>query len=155
MPRFDVNLSSVSAQGVILDKGDYTFTVADAKPFARKKASTGEDIYGVRYTLQVTDGPDGTVGKTIPVSFYLHTDGARAMAKRFIMAVYGFTIDSEDEFNSSYGDYDWGGDTEGELGEGWTGIIGSSVAATVDVQPNKNPNTGAVRDQNQFSWRPA
>lgn len=159
MARYNPNLMGSNAAMQLLPKGDYEFTIGEAKTFQRTSTqvvngtSVEKEVYGVSYSLRVRGGD--LDGKTVPLQFYLHTDGGFGMAKQFIMAACGYPVTAADEarFNEEMAELTFGFDTEtSELDNGWKKPVGAIIKAAVDQRPNpKN-----VEQMNQtFKWRPA
>ena len=155
MARYNPNVIGSNAAILLLPKSDQRFIVGEPKTFARKKVEDGieKDIFGVSYGLRVKGGD--YADKTIPLQFYMHTEGGLGMAKQFVMAACGFEItpEAEAEFNSVYADADWSLDPEtGELGDMWRKPAGSLVDASVDQKANRN---NPAQMNQTFKWRPA
>lgn len=158
MPRYTPNLTKVQAGIVMLPKGDFEFAVKEAKTFARvstdPETQEQKDVYGIQYNLEVVGGSEDTYnGKIIPLQIYAHAgDVALGIGKRFVMAALGFAINDEDNFNEKYSDGDWGFDTEAqELGDMWTSVVGTRVAASTDQKVDRRDST---RKNQVFNWRP-
>lgn len=158
MPRYTPDLTKVQAGMVMLPKGDFEFAVKEVKTFQRtsKDQNTQEEkeVYGIQYNLEVAGGSDESfVGKTIPLMIYAHAgDVALGIGKRFVMASLGFSINDEAAFNEKYADGDWSFDTEAqEVGDMWSSVVGTRVAATTDQKADKRDST---RMNQQFNWRP-
>jgi hypothetical protein len=154
MPRYTADLSKANAGYVLLEKGDYEFTVGEPKTFYRSGTNqqTGEatESYGIQYPLTVVGGDQD--GKNLNIQLYLHTDKSFGMAKKFVMAALGYSLDREKEFNADFEGADWSFDTDTqEVGDIWTKAAGTRLAATADIVNDKrNPE----RQNQQFNWRP-
>lgn len=158
MPRYTPDLTKVQAGIVMLPKGDFEFAVKEAKTFSRTSTDTvtqeSKDVYGIQYNLEVVSGSDDSfIGKVIPLQIYAHAgDAALGIGKRFVMAALGFALNDEANFNEKYADGDWSFDTEAqELGNMWSSVVGTRVAASTDQKPDKRDTT---RMNQQFNWRP-
>lgn len=140
----------------VLPKGDYIFEVGEGKPFEDKRTdeATGEEKVsaGVRYSLEIVEGED-YVGKSIPLSVYVHSEAAYGMTKQFVAACLGYTVKTEGEFNEKYADEEmWLVDPENNvLGDIWKKLQGARVAAAVTKKLNDKSPSG---EQNQFRWKP-
>jgi len=156
MPRYEFDPSTVTSAIPVLPKNDYEFIVGEPKSFIRKNAK-GEDSFGVRYPLTVAEGEQK--GKRIFLSTYYQSEGGQAAAKRFLMAVYGYKGNDEEEqrFNRDMRGQDWSFDPEsGMVGEAFRQVTGKRVRGSLDVQPAKDAHgepTGEL-NQNFKSWSP-
>lgn len=153
MPNYAYNPTAVTSNFEVAPKGDYTITFGKPKAFVSKEQDGTVKNYGIRFPFVFESGE--MTGKKGIFTAYLHNEGSQSMTKRFQMAClgYGGTSEEEKRFNVQDGLKDWGSfDPEtGEVGEAWKQFEGSSVIASVDVQPNKNTS----EPQQQFkSWRP-
>ena len=145
MPRYEPDLSQVSATIAILDKDEYEFEIGKPKAFQRERKKGGESI-GVRYPMTVAEGPQS--GKRTFYSCYTHSDGGQGFAKQFLMCALGFelTQEAEKRFNEAYKGADWGFDTDsGECGDIWEEAAGKHIIASVDL--GVNPETGEPNQQ--------
>ena len=150
MPRFDANLSTVSAGIPLLDKDSYGFTVGEPKAFYRKN-NDGVESYGVQYQIRCRKpGKYENTPQFVQINWA--NDTARGIGKQFAMAVLGFNPrDNADEkaFDAQYGNEDWSFDTDsGAVGDFWRLLTGKRVSADVDVYLDKN---GVER--NRMNWR--
>ena len=155
---YSPDLTKVSAGIIQLPKGDYEFAVSDGKPFKRErkeKDNSTTELFGVQYNLVVTrsDEPE-YMGKTIPFQVYLHSDKAFGIVKRFVMACLGFPVNEENEFNEKYKDADWSANPDEPLGGIWKDVVGTKVAATADLVPQKGERAREGQLNQQFNWRP-
>lgn len=164
MPKYTPDLAKVQVGFLQLPKGDYEFSVNEVKDFARKRKekdkATGQeievDIYGITYTLGIVsaEAEEGKpfVGRTLPLSLYMHTDKTEGVNFSFAMAALGFPINEVEAFKEKYSDADFSLDTDNhEIGDFWKGIVGTRVAATADLKPQKDDTS---KMNQQFSWRP-
>lgn len=148
--NFDPN--QVQASFEIFPKDEYEFEIKDAKAFQRTNKK-GEETYGIRFQMIGRSGVANE--KKAMYTCYMHSDGAQAFSKQFIMAVFGYDKNdaSEKRFNATHGDADlWKFNPEdGTVGEIYKRTVGNRVFATVDE--GKNPETGDPT-QNWKSFRP-
>jgi len=158
MPRYNPDLTRVQAGIPLLPKGDFEFSVNEGKTFSRQSTDPAtqetKDVYGIQYNLQVMSGSDDSfIGKIIPLQIYAHAgDAALSIGKRFVMAALGFALNDEANFNEKYADGDWNFDTEDQiLGDMWSSVIGTRVAASTDQKVDKRDHT---RMNQVFNWRP-
>lgn len=147
MPRFTPNPTEASGGLSNLPKDSYTLKVISAKGFKNKEG----DKHGVRVGLEViSDGAQK--GKKIYPAFYMHNDGGMNMTKAFQLAVTGYTVKQEDDWNAKFGSKDFGYDTDdGSVGNGWSELQGQIVSADLDVTVSK---TDATTEFQSFKWRP-
>lgn len=148
MPKYTVNPTEATAGQVILEKGEYAFEITKVAPFIFDK-NPEKISYGVGATVKVTtDGP--FKGKTIQARCFQHSDGARDMSKRFVMAALGFDVKQEDLFNAEFGGSDWSFDTDDKsVGDAWRQLEGKILRG--DAQEVKMDNQG---NQNQnINWK--
>lgn len=165
--NFDPN--KVSSGIPLLDAGEYTFLITDAQLFFRVSEQTDDagnkvskEVYGTRYPVKVLEAPAGSehfIGKSIPISLYMHTEGGESMNKAFVMAAYGFTQKNEMEFNEQYPAGDgwinsWTSPDEPDstdlLADVWKGVTARKVKAIVTIGKRKGTNDS----QNNFRWMP-
>lgn len=157
MPRFTPNLAAANAASILLEDGEYVFTIGQPKLFSRKNKK-GEDVFGVAYALTVVEGAS-FVGKTLPTQMYLHTPGSLDMSKRFAMAALGYNPNdsaAEGDFNDKYNDpaEHFAIDTDVSfIGEVWNAIAGSNIAATVKQALSRPTDGSEPRMQNNFQWK--
>lgn len=169
MPRMNFDPNKVSSGIPLLDAGDYQFLITDAQLFFRLSEQTDEqgnkvtkEVYGTRYPVKILSAPPGSehfIGKSIPISLYMHTEGGDSMNKAFVMAAYGFTQKDEMEFNEQYPAGDgwinsWASPNEPDsadlLADVWKGVAQRKVNAVVTVGQRKGTND----KQNNFRWSP-
>ena len=151
MPRHEASPSAVTAAFSVLPKDHYVFKIGEAKAFANKEKGS----YGIRYSISV-ESPDAMRSqKPAPINCYQHNEPSQGMTKQFLMAAYGFKLNSEGEkaFNEATKSLDWTFDTDtGEIGDGWTKINGGTVEADVDIRMGKGDYAGTPN--NSFKWMP-
>jgi len=148
MPRYEADPSNVTTSITILPKDEYEFVLGRPKAFERT-AKAGHQSYGVRIPVTVVGGPQN--GKRTIISLYLHSDGAQQMAKRFQMAVAGYTVNERNEsaYDKDVAGKNWSYDTtDGSVGEAWAEYEGKHVACAVDVGFRKDEQGNAVLDNN-------
>lgn len=155
-PRFEFDPSTVTSAIPVLPKNDYEFIIGEPKSFIRKNAK-GEDSYGVRYPLTVAEGD--RKGTRIFFSTYYQSEGGQAAAKRFLMAVFGYKSNQEDEdrFNRDMKGKDWAFDPDsGTVGEQFREVTGKRVRGSLDIQPAKDSQGNETGEQNQNykAWFP-
>jgi hypothetical protein len=154
--RFEFDPSTVTSSIPVLPKNDYEFIIGEPKSFIRKNAK-GEDSYGVRYPLTVAEGEKK--GQRIFFSTYYQSEGGQSAAKRFLMAVYGYKSNDEEEqrFNADMKGQDWAFDPDsGGVGEAFRNVTGKRVRGSLDVQPAKDRDGNETGEQNQNfkAWFP-
>lgn len=160
MPPYTPDLTKVSAGIPQLPKGDYEFSISEVKLFKRDRTepdNTVTKLYGPQINLVVARSDDNPefLGKTIPQSLYLNNEKTWGIAKRLVMAAYGYAINDEDAFNKKFKDADWTCNPETDtLGDIWTGMAGKRVAATADLVPQKGERAKEGALNQQFNWRP-
>lgn len=151
MPRFDADLTQVSAFFTTYPKGTYEFLTGKGKPFLNVDKETGASKnYGVRYSL--TD-PNDPKKNPQPLTLYWHSDGAQKFTKQVIMALLGYTGDSvgEAKFNADFAGRDWSFATadnegdEGMIGEVWQ--LCQEKRVLVDCDISINPDTKNEQQQ--------
>lgn len=149
----------------IFDQGEYELKIGEPQPllYERDDDDGGTTVVaGVRYPLEMVgritadgnieeEGDWGEAGEDVtPARFYVHTDAAWPMAKRFVMAAMGFSLEEEDEFDEVFveehsfaidGDVD--SEEPAELGSGWTEAEGQRVWMTLgqDVYKGRQQQT--------------
>lgn len=149
-PRFEPDMEKARASTRIFERGDYELKVEEPQPMLYKK-DNGDVVAGVRFPLTMVgritadgnieeEGDWGEAGEDVsPARYYVHTDAAWPMAKRFVMAAMGYSLDEEDEFNEEFvsehsfaidGDPD--SEEEPELGSAWKQVEGQHVWMTLD-----------------------
>lgn len=154
MPRYEHDPSNVTASLTILPKDDYEFKLGRPKAFERT-AKAGHQSYGIRIPVTVVGGPQN--GKKTLVSLYLHSDGAAAMAKRFQMAIAGFTVNDKNEklYDAQAAGKDWSYDTStGEVGAAWLEYEGQHIMCDLDVAMRTDDKGNEVEQQEWGSFRP-
>ena len=154
MPRYTADPTKVSTALAIFPKGDVELKCGKPKAFERQ-AKAGHQSYGIRIPVECTSGPNQ--GKRSVVTLYMHSDGAQSMAKRFQMAMQGYTVTDANEklFDAWAAGLDWSFDTEtGEVGAAWAQYEGRSIIASVDVQMQTNDKGESVEQQEWKSWLP-
>lgn len=163
----DFDWSSVRASTPIYEKGEYELTIKRLRGSAWNKTDdvTGE-IIGVTQVIRLTpemvghfnsqgelqtekDGKEIAGEDCEDINLWLHSDGARKMSKRTMMAIAGY--DSEDaeaetEFDEflknsgldlsvKTGDNEDGTGLVLEIGDGWEELlVGKNVRAFMDVE---------------------
>lgn len=151
MPRYELDPTSVTAVIALLDKGDYELLVGEPKGF-EKTSQEGKVSAGVRYPVTVAEGPE--TGARTFYTCYIHTEGAIAFAKQFLMTALGFALDRESEkrFDAKYRGSDWGVDpATGGVGDVWREVTGKRVVASVDLQMGQD---GVTQQQKWVRFRP-
>jgi hypothetical protein len=150
-PRFNADLSTVSASLVVLKPGDYEFAVGDPSSFARLAGQDQHETHGVGVMLTVSEVHEGAAdakSKKVYRQFYMHNKDGWGFAKQFVMACLGYSIsgptkDAEEErFNADVKGKDWGYNPDDKsVGDMWKTIRGTRVICSVDLGPNdKNGN---------------
>lgn len=145
MPRYTPDFNTVSANFVMLEKGEYEFQVGEPKAFERTNQE-GKVSHGVRFMLTVAEGA-AKGGRTM-FTCYPGSDGGMSFSKQFLIAVLGYAQDSsgEKQFNEATAGEDWGYDTEtGACGDMWRRALGKRVRAIVDIKIGEN-------GQQQQNW---
>jgi len=151
--RMNFDMTKETAGILILDSGEYEFTIVDVSIFERTRNNpdgTTDDIYGLRYKLSV-DGNDQYDGKTIINDLYMHTPKTGSLNKAFVMAGHGYDVRNEAQFNDTFSDpsvwnIDW---DEKVIGDAWKGVVGRKIKALVTRKTRSDdPN----QEQNQFRW---
>lgn len=144
MPNFTPDLTKVQSNFTLFQKGEYEFIVGEPTAFVREKKDasgnpTGASSYGVRFPLSTPDGA-AVKGRQM-YSAYLDSEGGQQFAKRFVMAVLGFSGDTgEKEFDKQFAGADWSINTDTKaVGDLWRQCSGRRVNASLDV--GENPNT--------------
>lgn len=151
--RFNFDPTTVVASMEVFPKGEYEFQVGEPKSFLRQAGEDKHDSYGIRYPL-VIKLPDEYNGKRTVFSTYYQSEGSQAMAKQFMMAVFGYSKGKpeEERFDRDMRGKDWGFDPEtGAVGDAYRELTGKRVIGSLDIQ--KNNNTGDPM-QSFKSWRP-
>lgn len=162
MGRYTYDPSTVVASITILPKGDYEFKLGRPKAFERT-ARKGHQSYGVRIPLTVVGGPMD--GKKTVTTLYLHSEGAQQMAKRFQMAVAGFSNNehSEKRYDQQAAGKDWSFNPEdGSVGTAWAEYENKHLACDLDVgfqkddagQPALDAEGNPIQQQEWGTWRP-
>jgi hypothetical protein len=157
-PRYEPDLTKVTAGIEIFPKGTYEFSIGEPKAFSRENRQ-GVTTVGTRYPLRcemVHAGDQNFKNKRTLTSLYLHTEEAQGMAKRFIMAALGFNGNQEGEqtFDAEYKGRDWSLDPEvGSVGDVWREPTGRRVLADCDSQIVKGDD-GTERTFQSFNWIP-
>lgn len=159
-PRFEPDLGAVRATTRIFEPGEYVVKIGTPYPMAYTK-DDGTEIGGARYSLEMVGriGPDGSLddaneGESVTnVRCYVHTEGALSMAKRFLMAAFGYSRNDEEAFNEEVlGSGDFGVAGEGddaELGESWAQCSGNLVRVSLDTELYEGEE-----QQNFRGWSP-
>lgn len=149
MPRYEADPTKVAAGLEIFPKDDYELTIGEPKAFQR----TGDKgvNYGVRFTLAIAS--EGQYkGKKYIQTCYEHSENAKPMNKRFIMAALGYQSDknSEKRFDKDFEGADWSFDTDsGACGDAWRAATGKRIVGSFDVKLGDNG-----QEQQQVQWRP-
>ena len=153
MPRYEPDLTQVSANIEVLPAGDYEFSIMEPKSFEKnKKDKEGNEIpgsvsVGIRYPIKVenviSEGLDpNLVGKRQFNSVYIHNEGGMQFAKRFLMAALGSggngcggCVEAERAFDASDRGSDWSVDPEsGAVGDVWREAVGQRIVGALGVQ---------------------
>lgn len=154
MPRYEADPSNVTAAIAILPKDEYELELGTPKAFERT-AKAGHQSYGIRIAARVVSGP--MAGKKTVLNFYLHSDGAQQMTKRFQMACAGFSFSAanEEKYDATVRGQDWSFDTDtGECGAQWAALAGVHVTVSADVKIVKNDKDEDVEQQDWGTWSP-
>ena len=152
MPRYDADLSKISATFELFSKGEYEFLVGEPKAFeqtTKTGKNAGQQAIGIRYPIVLGEETNGhKKGAKNMINCYIHNDGSMAFAKQFLMACLGYPLNSggEHKFDEDYRGRDWSIDTEtGAVGDVWREANGRRVIVTVDL--GTNPTTGEPTNQ--------
>ena len=182
MGIFQADFATVDAGFPVYEKGMYRVKVSKRTPFVResedrKNPGTTKISAGVRYGLEMfgrldeesgeyiaTDENGKEIrGKTVSApSVYLHSEGARSFSKLFFMAILGFSLNEENEFNSwsqeHKDDFAFSGEAEDStelleenLGDGWDAPLDRFVNVYMKKVPNMD---GSGFDQEFSAWQP-
>lgn len=154
MPEFTFNPKLATGGFQVFPKAAYEFVIGEPKAFhsPANEALDKKENYGVRYTLTVAEGE--MKGKKYIKNCYQHSQGARDFSKQFQIAAAGLDPKNggDEEFNSRYGDMDWGFNSDtNRVGEGWRMLEGKRVVGEMDVKINDS--TGD-KQQAEKGWRP-
>ena len=148
MPRYEPDLTAVSAALDLFEKGDWEFSIGEPKAFERTNEK-GKLSAGVRYLLSLAEEHNGhKKGSKQMFSCYIHTDGAMTFSKRFVMAALGFKNTSEDErlFDEQFKGADWSVDPDtGAVGDVWRQPAGRRIVCSLEI--GENPNTNEPSQQ--------
>lgn len=173
-PRYEPDLTQVTANIEVLPAGDYEFVISEPKCFERNKRNreTGEEIpdqfsAGVRYPIKVenviSEGLDpNLVGKRQFATVYIHNEGGMQFAKRFLMAALGYggntsneRAEAEKAFDEAYRGRDWSVDPEtGAVGEVWREAVGQHIVGTLGVAMQEFGQNQGDPVQTFDGWRP-
>lgn len=176
MPRLSPDMTDVSANIKIYDKGDYEIAVKSVFGFAND--GTNGFNYGVAVQHVIVGKYDskGNLDKSDEgnqvenVRLFVHTKDAMRMSKRYLMAAFGFNKKEEDEFNEWYKSQDWHVDAEKDdndryvidsIGDGWKKLVDHHVKVRLDktiyepVDRDTGEKTGEQIEQQKFgTWSP-
>lgn len=149
MPHFEPDLTKASVAFEIFTKGDYEFVVGEPKSFQRTN-NAGKETYGVRWPITLAEEVNGyKKGAKQLYSGYLHTEGAHAFIKQFVMSCLGFnprSAEDERKFDAQFRGADWGIDTETQgVGDVYRQTTGKRVIVSMDV--GINPESGEQSQQ--------
>ena len=157
MGKFNPNPTEASGGIVNLPKGSYTFEVGVIKAFDRSKTNpdgSEKPSHGVQVELTViSEGP--AKNKKIYPSLFQHNEGSRNMTKAFQLAVLGYTVKNEDDWNKQFGGKDWSYEVDDQkkhlsVGSGWSELKGKVICADLDITMGK---VGDAEFQS-YKWRP-
>lgn len=165
MGRFEPDLTEVHAFTPIYERGDYEVKLDGRFPFGYTRRD-GKEISGMRFGLEMVgriesdgslDGNDAGERVTAP-RFYVHSKPAFGMLKQFLMAVLGYTRETEGEFNKFFKKHEWWVDGEGDsvtCGNGYEKVVGKRARVTL-VKSLYDPGDGTTpKEQQDFqAWRP-
>lgn len=156
MPRYNPNPAEANAGFPLFRKGDYRFKCAEPKAFDKRDKQTGNVInYGIGITVTCVGQAEGSdmIGKKQYVRLYLHTPEARDYTKQFQMAVFGFTLDKEEEFNKLAAQEDWSFDTDtGAVGSAWKAMTNKEFIASMSIGKYKDPNNPDAEERDTQQW---
>jgi hypothetical protein len=162
-PRFEPDLGAVRATTRIFDSGEYVLKIGDAYPISYTREKDGAEIGGARYALEMVgriqaDGSldDAHAGESVTANrVYIHSEGALSMAKRFLMAAFGYSRNDEESFNEevlSSGDFSISGEgDEAELGSSWAQCSGNLVRVSLDKDTYEGEEQQAFRGWSPWS----
>jgi hypothetical protein len=172
MPRYEPDLTQVTANIEVLPKGDYEFSISEPKSFEKaKKDREGNEIpdqksVGIRYPIKVenvlSEGLDpNLVGKRQFASVYIHNEGGMQFAKRFLMSALGYGGNSSSEraeaeraFNEAYRGRDWSVDPEsGAVGDVWREAVGQRIVGSLNIQVQTMGQNVGEMQQTFDGWR--
>lgn len=144
--------SAVVAGIEVLPKDSYHFEVGEPKSFSRiskDPAKEGAANAGVMYPLKVvSEGPKK--GKTIYYNCWLHTEGGQKITKSFLMAVLGFSMKQQGDYDAKYDAADWSCDFDNKTcGAAWHEATGKVVSCDLDVKMSEQNE----EQQNFGFWR--
>jgi hypothetical protein len=153
MPNF--NPKATQATLPPLPNDSYECVIGEPKAF-KGANKEGVENYGVRYTLTVADGT--LVGRKIFVTCYMHTEGAQAYSKQFLIAANNFTNDQEGEaaFDSSPAadlDYAYDADTN-SCGAGWQELKGKRIIVETAIKDVNGKDQSQVKNYIPFNVAP-
>lgn len=146
---FNPDPTKIQVALALFEKGEYVFTIGEPKAFARDKKDkagniTGRSV-GVRYPI-VCNLPATHDGLRQFFSAYIHTDGALAFAKGFVMAALGFNPrdqKSEESFNAKYAGVSWSVDVgTGAVGDMWRNCKGHQIKLSCDITIQEDGSQG-------------
>lgn len=141
MPNFQPDLTQVTVNFPILEKGDYEILVGEPKAFIRDKSDGSGQSYGVRYPLQLAEDYPGYKKGTrlAPFNGVMSSEGGQSFAKRFLMACLGFKSSKTDEkrFDETFKGDDWSFDTDnGTVGDMWRKANSARLVVSFDIGIN-------------------
>jgi len=152
MPRYEPDLSKISATFELFSKGEYEFGVGEPKGFeqtTKTGKNAGQQSIGVRYPIVLGEETNGhKKGSKNSINCYIHNDGSMGFSKQFLMACLGYAINNagERQFDEDFRGRDWSVDTEtGAVGDVWREATGKRVIITADL--GTNPTTGEPSNQ--------
>lgn len=152
-PSFVPNSNNVNATIPVFPRNTYEFKILSFKPSKgtkeNKETKVQEDRYGITVMLEcISSGP--MAGKKLPI-YFGWAENQFAFWKRFMMAVYDFTMNDEGE--QAFGqqvllekDENVDFDT-GELGSYYRDAVGRTVVGDAEITKYNNA------DQNRWNWR--
>lgn len=159
-PRFEPDMSKARASTRIFERGEYEVKVGEPQAMLYRK-DNDDVVAGVRYPLTMVgritadgnieeEGDWGSEGEDVsPTRLYVHTEAAWPMAKRFVMAAMGYSLEEEDEFDEEFvseHDFAIDGDPDAEdetpeLGSAWKQVEGQRVWITLDTDQYQGRQT--------------
>jgi hypothetical protein len=143
MKSFDFNISQISSGIKTLDKGRYEVIVlSEPKAYFTKgkdhpvTGEPGQDRFGVRMTFRVAEGDEKDQNLIYSPNFGGEYPES-GLAKQALMAVHGFTTQTESEFNAQFADKNYSLDFNDVnapiIGDGWKEMKGKRLIVNLDV----------------------
>ena len=151
-PRYEPDLTKISATFELFSKGEYEFLVGEPKGFeqtTKTGKNAGQQSIGVRYPIVLGEETNGhKAGSKNSINCYIHNDGSMGFSKQFLMACLGYPITNagERKFDEDFRGQDWSVDADtGAVGDVWRQATGKRVRITADL--GTNPTTGEPSNQ--------